>query len=227
MRHLAIEQRARDAERGIGIEHRAEGGDRRGAMRCQEIRHRGGERSRGRAKRADQAVAREDLRPALVGRVLRQHGMLQRHEHAEIAAGRIDGADEGDQRDQEKMLDIRECQSRRRHQARAEDQQRAQIVPRRDPADPQRKCGRAEQRRGGHQADRGGVIAERGHVGRQHDDGKAVAEAAQAPRRIQQRDQGGIDGSSGIGCRRSWPVFVHAQSLDGSSVAQSLNGRAA
>jgi hypothetical protein len=65
--------------------------------------------------------------------------MFERHQHAEIAARRIDGADEGDERDQHEMLDIRKGETRRHHQARTEDQERAQVVVRRDPANAQRQ----------------------------------------------------------------------------------------
>ena len=158
-------------------------------MRNQEIGQRRRERARRGAERADQAVACKHLRAALVGRALRQHRVLERHQHAEIAAGRVDGADKGDQRNQDEMLDAGKRKAGRRHQARAEDQQRAQIVARRDPADDQRQQRRSEQRGGRDDADRDGVVTQRRHVGRQDDDGKAIAEAAQAPRDVEQRDQ--------------------------------------
>ena len=111
--------------------------------------------------------------------------MLQRHQHAEIAAGRIDGADEGDGRDQHELLDIGKGKPGRRGQRGAEQHQRADVVAWRDKTDHERQHRGAEQRGGRHQADARGVVAERGHVGRQDDDGETVAEAAQGPGEIE------------------------------------------
>ena len=61
--------------------------------------------------------------------------MLERHQHAEIAGRGIDRADEGDQRDQGELLDIAESEAGGRHQRRAEQQQRAQVVTGGDEAD--------------------------------------------------------------------------------------------
>jgi hypothetical protein len=208
MRSLAVEQRANHAECGIAIEHPAERSELRAAGCDQKIRQRGRERSGGGAERADQAVARKDVRAPLVGGGARQHRMLQRHGDAEIAAGGIDGADEGGERDQHKMLDIGECESRGRHQAGAKQQQCAQVEMRRDPADDERQqCG-AEQRGGGDNADGGRTEAEHGQVGRQDDDGKAVAKTAQRACGIEQRNQRG----AGRRFRLSGYARVHAQS---------------
>ena len=90
---------------GSLLPHEAECGELRAAGGDKKIRQRGRERAGGGAQRADQAVAREHLRAALVAGAMRQHGMFERHQHAEIAARRIDGADERDHRDQHKVLD--------------------------------------------------------------------------------------------------------------------------
>ena len=66
-------------------------------LRGKQLRRRGGERAGGGRHRADQAVARERLR-ALFGRdALRQRRVLQRDQQADIAAGRIDRAEERDE----------------------------------------------------------------------------------------------------------------------------------
>ena len=110
------------------------------------------------------------------------------------------------------MLDAGKCKSGRRHQARARDQQRPQIMARRDPACDQGQQRRSEQRCGRDNADRDGVVTERRHVGRQNDDGKTVAEAAQAPRDIEQRDQRVSGGGFRFGRDTGHAVGVHAQS---------------
>ena len=73
-----------------------------------------------------------------------------------------------------------------RHQTCAKHQERAQIMAWRDPAHDQRQQRRSQQRGGRNDADRHGVVAQRRHIGRQDDDGEAVAEAAQASRDIEQ-----------------------------------------
>ena len=142
VRHVAIKRRAGDTERGIGIEHQPERAEFGAAARDEEIGQRGRQRSNGGAERADQAVAREHLGAALIRGAVRQHRVFERHQHAKIAAGRIDGSDEGDQRDQNKMLDAGKGDAGRRHEARARDQQRPQVMARRDPA-----CDQRQQRR--------------------------------------------------------------------------------
>ncbi len=189
MRHIAIKRRADDAERGIGVEHQAERGEFGAAARNQEIGQRRRQRSNSSAERADQAVTREHLGAALIGGAVRQHRMLERHQHAEITAGWIDGADEGDQRNQHKMLDAGKGDAGGGHQARARDQQRPQVVTGRDPADDQGQQRGSQQRCGRDDADRDRVVTERGHVGRQNDDSKTVAEATQTPCDIKQPDQ--------------------------------------
>ena len=122
MRDVTVKRGAGDADRGIGIEHQAERGEHRTPAGDKQIGQRRRQRACRRAERADQAVTREHLGAALIGSAMREHGMLERHQHAEIAAGRIDGADKGDQHDQDEMLDTRERNSGGRHQARAEHQ---------------------------------------------------------------------------------------------------------
>ena len=195
MRHVAIERGAQYPERSIRIKHQAERAERGAAVRNQEIRQGCRKRAGGGAERPDQAVARKHLGPAVVGRALRQHRVLERNQHAEIAAGGVDGADERDERDQDEVLHGRKRKAGGGHQTCAKDQERAQIMARRDPACDQRQQRRSQQRGGCNDADSYGGVAQRRHVGRQNDDGKTVAEATQTPRHIKQRDQRGSGGS--------------------------------
>jgi hypothetical protein len=183
-------------------------------VRNQKIRQGCRKRAGGGAERPDQAVARKHVGPAVVGGALRQHRVFERHQHAEIAARGVDGADERHKHDQNEMLHARKCKAGRRHQTCAKDQERAQVVTRRDPARYQCEQRRAEQRCGRDDADRDGVVSECRHVGRQNDDGETVPEAAQGARGIEQRDQRSSGGSlwfsRDIG--HSWvPVTVTAR----------------
>ena len=200
---MAIKRRAQYPERSIRIKHQAERAERGAAVRNQEIGQGRRKRAGGGAERPDQAVARKHLGPAVVGRALRQHRVFERNQHAKIAARGVDGADERHEHDQDEVLDARKCKAGRRHQTRAKDQQRAQIMARRDPACDQRQQRGSQQRRSRDDADSDGVVAQRRHIGRQNDDGEAVAKAAQAPRDIKQRDQrvsgGGLWFSRDIG----------------------------
>ncbi len=191
MRDTAIERGAEDTERRIRVKHQPERAESRVSSRNEQIGQRRRERACRGGERANQAVAGKDLRAAFVRAAVCQHGVFERHQHAEIAAGWVDGADEGDQHDQNKMLGARKCHTGRRHQAGAEHQQRAQIMARRDPADDQRQKRRAQERRRCDDADCDGVIAQQRHVGRQDDDRKTVSETAQASRDIEQRNQRG------------------------------------
>ncbi len=76
------------------------------------------------------------------------------------------------------MLDAGKGDPGCRHQACAEHQERAQIMAWRDPAHDQRQQRGSEQRGGRNQADGYGVVTQRRHIGRQDDDGKAVAKSA-------------------------------------------------
>ena len=98
--------------------------------RGQKVRHRGRERAGSARERADQAVAGEGARAVAIGDALRQHGVLERHQHAEIAGRRIDRAEESDEQDERDVLEAGKSEPGRDHQAGAGDQQRAQVVTR-------------------------------------------------------------------------------------------------
>ena len=190
MRQASVQRGTQHAERRIGVEHQLERADPVDAERAGKIRQCGGERAGRGRQRADQAVAGEGARALLVGDAVRQHGVLQRHQHAEVAGRRIDGADERHQRDQDDVLEVGESQPRQHHQQRAAEQERAQVVARRDHADGERQQRGAEQRSRRDDADLHRIVADRAQIGRQDDDGKAIAKAAQPARGVEQRDIG-------------------------------------
>ena len=113
--------------------------------------------------------------------------MLERHQHADVAARRIDGADESDDGDPDEIL-AGQAEAGRDHQGRAGEQQVAQLVARGEHADAEREKRRAEERRRRDDADFGGAEADRHQIGRQHDGGEAVAETAHAARHEQQQN---------------------------------------
>src|ERR1017187_9195512 len=77
-----------------------------------------------------QAVARECVRPLMVGDAVRQHGMLERHQHAKVAGRRIDRAGKSYNRDEREMIEIRKRKTGGGHQDRAAQKQITQVVPR-------------------------------------------------------------------------------------------------
>ncbi len=106
MRHKAIKRRADDAQRGIGSRTsngmrrvaccRLQQGDRAARPRANPPRCRA-RRSGCSAQTPGCGAHRSRHAPA--------HGMLERHQHAEIPAGSVDRADERDKRDEHRMLD--------------------------------------------------------------------------------------------------------------------------
>ena len=108
-----------------------------------------------------------------------QQRMFERNQHAEIAARRIDAADEGDQQDKGERLGRRKYQAGENHQAGAGEKQAAQFEPRCDEAGEQGEGGGPQQRGAGDDADRLRAEAHGLEVDRENDDGKTVAEAAQ------------------------------------------------
>ena len=192
-RDQAIENGREQAETRIRIKHQFDRADLVHALRRKQLRRGGGERAGGSRHRADQAVAREGLRALLSGDALRQRGMLQWNEQADVAARRIDRAEECDDHDDGKRLEGGQRHARCRHQDRAEQQQIAQRIAPREHADRERRRRGAEQRRRRHDADFHRPVAERRQIDRQQDDRKTVAEAAQRACGIEQPDGGRCD----------------------------------
>jgi hypothetical protein len=110
-----------------------------------------------------------------------------RDHDADVAGRRIDGAEERDRDDETDGLEGGKRNARAGHEQRASDEQRAQIVTRRDEAHTERQNRGAEQRCRGDQADLRRAHSDRCQINRQHDDGEAVAEAAQAARQIERQ----------------------------------------
>jgi hypothetical protein len=136
--HAPIKRCGQQTEHAIEAEHQLESSDPADAGDHQHVGNGGAERA-GRSRHgADQAVARKHPRAVAVGHITRQHGLLERHQHADVAARWIDGADEGDDDDQQQIFDV-EHDAGRRHQHGAGYQQVAQFIARRDDANAERQ----------------------------------------------------------------------------------------
>ena len=155
--------------------------------RHQQVGRGGGERAGGGRERADQAVARERARAVGVGDAARQHRVLERHQHAGVAGLRIDGADERHQQHEGDVLDLREHDPGRDHQRGAEHQHDCadHAAARRSRPRASAATSRAAPR-SRRMPISTGREADRREIGRQDDDGEAVAEAAHAARGIEQ-----------------------------------------
>ena len=83
---------AHDTEQRVQHEHEFDRSQLLAAGGGKEIRRSSNERAQSPGQSADEAVAREHSRSIGGRHVAREDGMLQRHEHADAAARRIDGA---------------------------------------------------------------------------------------------------------------------------------------
>ncbi len=178
-RQPPVQQRRRQAQRGIEIKHQLDGGQSRPAQRGEVLRQRRRQRADRRGQRADQAVAGKDGGAVAGGGLPGQQRVFERHQHAGIAAGRIDAADEGDQQHEGKRLGGRKYQAGENDQRRTGEKQAAQLEPRRDKTGEQGQRGGPQQRGAGDDADLLRAEACGRQIDRQNDDGKAVAESAQ------------------------------------------------
>ena len=104
VRQARVEKRRQQSQRGIKIKHQPDGAEFWPAVRCEQLGQRCGQRSDGGGQCADQAVAREHVGAVAVGGLLGQQRVLERHQHAEIAAGRVDASDESDQQNRHEAL---------------------------------------------------------------------------------------------------------------------------
>jgi hypothetical protein len=114
--------------------------------------------------------------------------VLERNEHADVAGGGVYGPDEGDQHDDGDVAGLRESDPGRDHQERPGKEKAAQRVAGAEESDREREHRRSEQGRRRHDADPDRIEPDGGQVGRQNDDGEAVAESADSPRRIEEGD---------------------------------------
>ena len=183
-----IEQGSHQAERGIDVEHGLQRADPVHAVRDQPVRSAGGERSGRDGQRADQAVAREYMRPVLVRRALRERRLFERDVYPDVAGGRIYRADESNRGDENEVLDLGDRDPGEDHQHRASQKQRAHVVARRQVPDRQGRRGRAEKRGRCNDADLERIEAQLQQIGRQDDGGEPVAESARGAGRVQVED---------------------------------------
>ena len=89
---LRIEQAAEEAERGVENEHRLERAQARHAGRHQQVRTAHHQCAGGGSEGADQAIASEHPCALDGWRSEGEDGMLDGHENADAAGGRIEGA---------------------------------------------------------------------------------------------------------------------------------------
>jgi len=142
-RKAGIEIGADQPERRVQVEHRLQRADPAQMQRDQQVGRACDKRAGGDRKRADQAVARENVRALCVQRPMRERGLFERHMHADVTGRRIHRADEGDEGDEDEMLEAGDRHSGQHHQRRAREQQRAQVIARRQKADGHGGGGRA------------------------------------------------------------------------------------
>src|SRR5262249_36970791 len=152
----------------------------------EEIGHRRRKRAGRTRKRSDETVAREGAGTFVVGSASGKHRVLERYENAEVAARRIDRADEANCGDKPAALDSRKSDSGKCHQGCAKQEQIAEIVSRRDKADGERQQRGAEKRNSRDEANFDGIEADPREVSGQQDDCESIAKATQAARGIEQ-----------------------------------------
>ena len=105
--------------------------------------------------------------------------------HADVAGCGVDRADEGNEREEHKMLGAGERYSSCDHQAGANDEQRAQVVARSNQSDSEREHGRAEQRGGRDKSDLDRAEPQRREIGRQDERREPVAKSPRCPRAVE------------------------------------------
>jgi hypothetical protein len=177
-----IERGTEQAQRRIEIKHGLERADLADPRRDQQIGHARRQRASRDRQRADQAIARKDIRPFPIRGLLGKRGLLERHMYADVSGRRVDGAEKSDHSNERHMLEARDRNPGRNHQQRAEQEQRAQLVARRQEPDRQGQCRRPEQRRRRHQSDLERVEPDLEQIGRQDDGGEAIAETSRRAR---------------------------------------------
>src|SRR5438552_3641445 len=117
--------------------------------------------------------------------------MLERKKHAHVAARWVERSDECDDQERPECSEGRESESRRRHQYRSGEEQRAIAKTIRVQADPQRQRTGAQQRGGRDDAD-----LERCEAQREQIDGKEEAHVAVAERAERSHEKKPTDVSS-------------------------------
>src|SRR6185295_14371068 len=128
--------------------------------------------------RADERVARKRRR-SIGGRG--EHGVIERHENARVAAARVEGADAGDEEERPERGKPRETEPGRRHQQGRREQQAADREAMTPAPDGERGERRAEQRRRADDPDLEQAQPQRQEVRRQDYGDEAVGEPAQRP----------------------------------------------
>src|SRR5262249_11719472 len=139
---------------------------------------------------SDQAIAREYPRAVMIGRTLRQRGVLDRYENADVAGRWIDSAEKSHRDEKPDLLEGREGDTGCNRQNRTGDQQTTKIVARRNKSNGERQDRGAEQSRCGNQSDLRGIESDLCQIDREHDGSKAIAKAAQCARAIEEQEAG-------------------------------------
>ena len=187
-RQTIIDSCTGDAESRIGIEHRPKRGEFAHSGTHQQLRRGRGERAGGHRQGSDQAIAREYPRAVMISCALRQRGVLDRYENADVAGRWIHRAEKGHGDKKPDLFEGRERDTGCDHQDRAGDQQTAKIVARRNQSNAEGQDSGTEQSRRGNQSDLRGIEPDPGQIDRKHDGGKAIAKAAQCARAIEEQE---------------------------------------
>jgi hypothetical protein len=133
-------------------------------------------------ERTHKAVTGKRLRPRGISDFACEHGVLQRHEHADAAGRGIDGACKRDHQKQRVVMDQSKGHTRGDHQAGGGQQELAVIVSGAKDADADRQERGTKQRRGCDDADMKGREAKRKQISRQQNGHEAVTHVTQGTR---------------------------------------------
>ena len=126
----------------------------------------------------------------MIGCALRQRGVLDRYEDADIAGRWIYSAEKSYRDERPDLLEDRKGDTGCDHQDRACDQQAAKIVAWHSKSNGERQDGGAEQSRRGNKSDLRGIESDLCQIDRKHDGGKAIAKAAQCACAIEEQEAG-------------------------------------
>ena len=139
-RKPAVDERRHEAQQRVEHEHRLHG-DLGTDVQClrRELRDAGEQRAGGSGQRADQAVAGEHGRALPIRDDAGQHRLLQRQEDADVAARRVERADDRDDQQRPEVASRREPQPGRGHQRGGRQKQRSIAEAVRVHADRQRQ----------------------------------------------------------------------------------------
>ena len=184
--------RRRPRPSAVEHEHRLQRGDRHASGPRRDLGQPRRQRADRADQRADEAVAREDRGALAVVDDVREHRLLERQEHADVAARWIERADDGDEQQRPEIGDDARSPSRSPPSARSPRAAACDSEAMGVQTDGERQHAGAEQRAGRDDADLEGTEPELEQIDRQQQADEAVAERAQAATQSTRRTTGGI-----------------------------------